>query len=481
MESLAVETPRRELVTAQAANAAGALVLGLLLTLPCAAAQDGQVETDAFQLVLVPSTKVWLAPPEGFVAATTFTGFQHVESGASIMVSLVPGSFAHVRVGLEDPLKIAKRNMELLAREDREAGEQPGVLMHLRQRVQQGEFEKWMWVFGSENETVMIVGIYPSALEEDYSSVLRNAVLSARWDPKAEVSPLDGLGFSLAHTGTLAFFTRVANMVSYTEDGQADLEKQGKAMFIIGPAYRPIEAGDRRSFVRQRLRQTTKHSDFEIESIDAVAVDVLEGFEVIATAVSDSNVPTTIYQLILFEGATYWMGQGLVRSSERQEYLPMFRKMGRSFARDRLVFESENGLVRVSATSGWTKLDLNDDADLEIAHPTADCYLIVLSEPKADFEEGTTIDDHSELTRGALRADGVINSEVGPLRLEIDERQAVQYELHADSDGNSYIFVHTTLKGAEHFHQVLVWTGAAGFAQKRGTLDAVIASIDLDG
>jgi hypothetical protein len=92
VESSVVETRGRVFVTVWAAHAAGTLVLELLLTFPCAAAQDGQAEkADPFQRVRVPSTKVWLAPPEGFVAATTFTGFQHVESGSSIMINLIPG------------------------------------------------------------------------------------------------------------------------------------------------------------------------------------------------------------------------------------------------------------------------------------------------------------------------------------------------------------------------------------------------------
>jgi hypothetical protein len=192
-------------------------------------------------------------------------------------------------------------------------------------------------------------------------------------------------------------------------------------------------------------------------------------------------VPTTIYQLILFEGASYWIGQGFVRSSEKQSFLPMFRKIGRSFTRDRLLFESEGGLLRVTAPSGWTKLDLNDDADLQIGHPTAECYLIVLSEAKTDFEKGLTIDDHSKRTRDAMKTDADVTREVGPRRLEIGGCKGVQYELHASSGGTAVVFLHTTLEGEKHFHQVLAWTSAAGFAKERATLDAVIASIDVGG
>lgn len=484
MEAFVVETRRHELVGVRAALVAGAFVLGLLLTLSSAALQDGQgEEAEAIQRVRVAGTKVSLSPPVGFVAATTFPGFQHLESGSSLLVTLLPEPFAKANLGIDDPRQLAKQNMERLAREDRDAGKYPGILMHLRLRVQQIEFEKWMWVFGSANETVMIHGAYPAAVAEEYGPLLRHAVLSARWDPDAEVSALDGLGFSLTNTGTLVFFARMANTVTYTEDGQADLEKQGKAMFVIGPAVRPVAqalgAENRRSFVKRRLRATAHHRDFEIESVEPVTIDALEGFEVVATALSDSSVPTTIYQLTLFEGGSYWLGQGLVRSSERQRFLPMFRNMGRSLARDRLTFESKGGLLRVTAPSGWTKLDMNDDADLQIGHATAECYLVVLSEATADFEAGTTIDDHSKRTRDAFKTDAAVTREVGPRRLEIGGCKAVQYELHSSLSGTAVVFLHTTIEGKEHFHQVLAWTLARGFAKERATLDAVLASIDV--
>ncbi len=138
---------------------------------------------------------------------------------------------------------------------------------------------------------------------------------------------------------------------------------------------------------------------------------------------------------------------------------------------------SDDGLVQVEVPFLWTdQEDLNDEADVEVSLPSSKLYLIVLSEPKGSFQ-GMDYHGHSQLTRDIFG----IPTVAGPEQLQIKGRPAVQYRLEGTVDGNDITFLHTTIDGVDHFHQVVAWTRSSRFERSRDRLDAVIASVQETG
>ena len=103
-------------------------------------------------------------------------------------------------------------------------------------------------------------------------------------------------------------------------------------------------------------------------------------------------------------------------------------------------------------------------------------YLIVLSEPKIDLDLSSA-EAHSEITRQdfleALK-DGRVSR--GPIRLEINGADAVQYELRGSVDGIKVIYLHTTIEGKNSFHQILAWTLPSKWRENQAVLESVINS-----
>ena len=48
--------------------------------------------------IKISGTKCSLIPPDGFIAATNFSGFQNAETGASIMINEMPANFQQSRL-----------------------------------------------------------------------------------------------------------------------------------------------------------------------------------------------------------------------------------------------------------------------------------------------------------------------------------------------------------------------------------------------
>lgn len=61
------------------------------------------------QGTLVVGTRVSLAPPVEFIPSAQFPGYQQESTGASIMVTEIPGPFAEVSAGFARPSELAKR------------------------------------------------------------------------------------------------------------------------------------------------------------------------------------------------------------------------------------------------------------------------------------------------------------------------------------------------------------------------------------
>ncbi|MBI3097837.1 MAG: hypothetical protein HYY93_06260 [Planctomycetes bacterium] len=73
-----------------------------------------------------------------------------------------------------------------------------------------------------------------------------------------------------------------------------------------------------------------------LASTDEIAVDGLAGFEQVVDAEdTKSGDPLVLYQVVLFDGDSYFLFQGRAAREQAAEVLPEFKAMARSFKRTR--------------------------------------------------------------------------------------------------------------------------------------------------
>lgn len=142
---------------------------------------------------------------------------------------------------------------------------------------------------------------------------------------------------------------------------------------------------------------------------------------------------------------------------------------------DRLI--SEDGQIAITLPSGWVKDDeLNDRAQLEASNRAAQMYLIVLTQPKAEFR-GMQRETYAEITRGYLtrRLD---KSEVsGPTPVsQVGGNPAVQYQVRGSLNNIDVLYLHTVVETPTRFAQILAWTPPTDFEKNQPTLQQVIQS-----
>lgn len=141
------------------------------------------------------------------------------------------------------------------------------------------------------------------------------------------------------------------------------------------------------------------------------------------------------------------------------------------------VFVSKDGNFELTTPSDWKKDDsLNDEADISASNWFKEKYAIVLSENKADFESGYTLEDYEETIESNF-IDGLSDSPIyEPYPTMINGNPAYRFVVEEQSDGIPIVYSIAVIETPTHFHQLVTWTEERKYDRYEEELDSVIAS-----
>lgn len=424
----------------------------------------------------VRGTRVLVRLPPGFSPATSFAGFQDPERGLALMVSELSAPFEVVSAGFEDGGTLEGQGMKVLRRRTHRNGRYPGLLLEVEQRTKAGDFYKWIWLFGSQEECVIVLGACALDQGETHTDLLKALVLSSAWDAERTVDRDSALVFELGDTGGMERVEVVSGALGYMPPRGPFGGKDRRALFLCAPGMTAVPT-DREAYARARIQQTATFSNIEIESIEPVEVDGLQGYATLATALDENDGGRSfIYQVLLSEGMTYWVLSGMGPQPERAELLPLYRKTASSFRRKREKIASKDGLFEVSVPASWTlQAGLDEDASLQVGAPVPAVYLVASSEAKADLERGLSLREYSAARREGLEQQALSVRE--PVELQLDGRRALLAEFDLPLEEMQLHYLHVSVDGREHFHNLLFWCPRETYSFSRVDITNVLGSL----
>ncbi len=293
------------------------------------ALKDNQVDTQAYTAVR--GSKISLIKPKGFTNSGTFSGFQQDGSGASIVVTELPGPYSQVTAGFNEA-SLKTRGITLIGKENITIDGYKGLLLQATQSTNSIVFMKWITVFGDEKETILIAATFPRDIAKNLSQPLKTAVTSAKWLRNKAVDPFADLKFAVTDTPNLKFAKRVQNALLYTKNGMIATGSANDPILVVTESISNVLVANQKQFAEKRITQTQQVKNLSIDTSKPITIDGLNGYEIIANATDvSSNTPTTVYQVMLFEGQSYYIIQGLIGNSSKAKYLPEFQKIATSF------------------------------------------------------------------------------------------------------------------------------------------------------
>lgn len=284
--------------------------------------------------VAVPGTTVSLEPPQGFVAAEEFPGFQQEDLCAAIQVRELswPADAAQETMTEE---KLASRGMTLLSTQKVEVGGIDSLLLQVSQTADGMEFLKWMLVTGDARQTVIVIGTFPKAEEAATSEPVLKAMLSTTRDAGVKPNPWAGLPFRIAPSARLKLATRINDSLVFTQDGTfGPGSAPGDVVYLVGEADANEASTDVEALSRSLLPQAAKIKDLRNLEGRHLTVGGLGAYEMIADATYvESDETVRVCQTIALDGQGCFVFVGIVGSAHADTYLPEFRSMTASFQR----------------------------------------------------------------------------------------------------------------------------------------------------
>jgi hypothetical protein len=303
-----------------------ALAILLALAAPAAAAAQPQP---------VPGTRVTLQPPDGFIPAERFSGFQRAEENASIVVVQLEAPFTEMEGRLTDGA-FAEQGMRVRGSEQLSVDSLRARLVSVTQEARGEAFDKWALMFGDGEVTVIVTAAYPQRLAGSLSEPMRRAVLSARLGDRAPADPLAGLNFRIDEGPRLRIAQRLGNMLLLNETGRIPNPGPSSPFLVVGVSIAPVDLGDLEAFSRRRITQTVSFSQISNVTGSTVTIDGSPAYELFADAVeTGSSMRVRLYQVVVAEGTHYHLIQASVSVESAAEFIPEFQAIARTLRRTR--------------------------------------------------------------------------------------------------------------------------------------------------
>lgn len=281
----------------------------------------------------VKGTHVIVTPPAGFTAADRFPGYQSEETGASIMVTELPGPFEKVSAGMTEA-GFKTQGITLLNKNEVTFGTHKGLIFSLSQTAQGIDFRKWIGLFGDDKVTYLVTATFPEEADRELSEPLKKAVLAARITNE-KIDPFDGVTFRIIPAKDMKIAKVLGNSIILTKGGAFPANAEEIPLMVAAASGSvDMKVSERKDFAEARFRKTAKLEKITIKSTESITVDGLEGFESIGEA-EDAKTDTQmmIYQVVLFDPDGYFLIQGMAAGSEGEVRLATFKELAGTFKR----------------------------------------------------------------------------------------------------------------------------------------------------
>lgn len=310
------------------------MTIRILWVLACVAgACVGQGAPSKPKRTKVPGTSATIVLPAGFSAADGAPGFAHAASGATIVVTEVPGPFSALALAFSPPALQAK-GMRVVSRRAGMFAGHSGVLVHTTQLVLDRRIEKRVLLIGDDKASLMVNATVGKEHAKALDGPLHAAVTSVEWARGGTADPFASAGFRIT-AEPFRFAGRSGDDRIFTADGGIPVAKPGDPMLVVRRSTAPRRVDAAEPLARAHLATI----DSVKEPTDIVAtpitVDGMDAVEITANAtITRGDHPASVYQLLALDpGGGYFLVVGIVGRDRANETMPRFRKSGRSLKR----------------------------------------------------------------------------------------------------------------------------------------------------
>ena len=272
-------------------------------------------------------TKCSILAPKDFLPSTSFSGLQNVEKGASIMINELPSSYFFMSENFTAE-NLKSKGMTLISKESVDFNNSKATYIKVSQNANGMKYIKQLLMFGDENKTVLVNGIYPEKFKS-IENEIKTSIFSTKYNENQNENSLEAVDFEIDVTNTDFKFTKyLSGTIIYTIEGNLPTEKP---IIMVGNSISKVNPKDQKQYSIDRLKKLPNGESMTIESINPITIDNIDGYEIIANGKNSKDEDEKIYQVMLYnEISDYYIIIGMA-SQEKEEYLKKFKEIARTF------------------------------------------------------------------------------------------------------------------------------------------------------
>lgn len=297
--------------------------------------QDSKSENQTLteSQVQIEGTNLFLIPPPDFEQSEEFKGLKNPDDPTSmIMIMELPAPFSEMKNAFTSEA-LATQGMTLVDKKDWELSGAEAIYFEVEQGSGEYLFYKYIIVFGDEEATTMINGVF---LKEDteLGPLILKSLESLVIDNDLDIDPRESLNYSLEEkVGNLNFCNVMGKDMYFARECDPFVEDKDRTALIVARSFEKIEIENQKFFCTSRLKNMPFESNLiDEKGINEVEIDGLKGYELYAQNLDEEG--ENIYQVTLFEeDGGYFLFMGTYLSGNEKSFNDV-KKVIQTFQRD---------------------------------------------------------------------------------------------------------------------------------------------------
>lgn len=299
------------------------LVLTVGLRLSAQQTSSAEIYTD------IPGTRISLRVPPGFSVAEDFPGIVHQEYGIAVVTVEIPLPLVTLLAEMTEQ-EFANEGMTLLRSEKVAVSGRDATLFQASQNEPDGAVHKWLVVFGDEKRTILLDASAPELLQPLVGNILKDCLLTARWDPAKVLDPYAGMGFSLRQSDIFEIRgRRPGGVLLARKEAPAVLDPSEPIMVVyplLTPEVPPIEMQAKRT-----LTEGDQFIEFRNFVERPLTINGRSSYEIIADATESSHsIPVRILMVVVRASDRDMVIEAVVEPGSWDRYVTEFHALAES-------------------------------------------------------------------------------------------------------------------------------------------------------
>lgn len=286
--------------------------------------------------ISIPGTSVSLCPPADFELRPDQGGFHHRSLKASILVLEISQPFDVAQKEL-DPSKLADQGIAILSQETVSIGGSEGTLLAINKGAGNVTLQQWILLLPKGESSLTINGTFLQKDEKLFATAVKQALLTARLEQSLPDESILSFELDMGQTPLRLAKILQGPSVAYNERGIWPMKSPEEFSFFAGPStVNPLLPHDK-EIAMEQLNQLCKDCRYDKDSVKAVSIDDLSGYEIIAYSSKDSLGSDKVlkFQVLLFDENRYYLLIGTAPQNHKQN-LELFKKVSSTFRRKRI-------------------------------------------------------------------------------------------------------------------------------------------------